>query len=254
VPAFPVGSSLHERSIAGTPGAGAERWTAEVYVPARPLAGIVVFLHGQGDSGAAFAAHLEVRRHADERGFVAISPTARGQRWRGPFEEDAQFVSSLVEDVREELKIPAGRTYAVGFSAGAMLCFRLACTHTDQFDGLAPWGAAWPPVDRATGATPEWAQRGALARPIAFWNGVGAKDHLLPDVVANLQGWRSFSQEKLGCRGTESDFPGAEGVNYFEFSEPVRTRYCAVEFADHEWPAPSSGIDLMKDILDYFGL
>jgi polyhydroxybutyrate depolymerase len=152
-----VAAALAAAPIAGAnpvdpPGAisfgGLER-TYMLHVPAgldRP-AGLVINLHGAGQTGAIQADISNYNAVADQYGFVVAYPDGIDMSWadgRGASVPDRQgvddvgFLSALIGRLSSEYAIPPGRVFVTGMSAGAFMATRLACDRADLVSAVAP--------------------------------------------------------------------------------------------------------------------
>lgn len=141
--AFPGGDAAGALMIGGM------NRTYQVHAPAgidRP-AGLVLNLHGAGMTGQAQAAATNYNAIADQYGFVVAYPDGIDLSWadgRGASVPDRQraddvgFLVALVDRLRQEYGVDAGRVYATGMSAGAFMASRLACERADVFAAVAP--------------------------------------------------------------------------------------------------------------------
>ena len=129
------------------------------YVPKRVLAEnkpvpLVCVFHGRGGNGETFFDITDMSLVAEERGFVAVFPTAdiyqirkggfRGVRlWNGdqngkPF-DSLPFVRAMIADVESRCPVDAGRIYACGQSSGGFMTAYCAFAASDLFAAVAPW-------------------------------------------------------------------------------------------------------------------
>lgn len=129
------------------------------YVPdgdgeARPL---VLVLHGSRGTGRA------VRRQsayqfdalADRENFVVVYPDGYQKHWNGcrtaPKDaahkmdiDDVGFVGTLIDSCCSRWHADPARVYAVGFSNGGHLCYRLAVESPERIAGIAAIAASMP--------------------------------------------------------------------------------------------------------------
>jgi polyhydroxybutyrate depolymerase len=118
---------------------------------------LVILLHGSGGDGVRFR-HLTNRafeRLADEKGFLVAYPDALGGQWNGcragaPYHKalaginEIAFLHAVVQRAGIILgQTPAG-VFAVGYSNGGHLVFRLALEAPESFTAFAAIGANLP--------------------------------------------------------------------------------------------------------------
>lgn len=120
-----------------------------VHVPPgldRP-AGLVLYLHGAGQTGGEQAALTNYNAVADQYGFVVAYPDGIDLSWadgRGaslPDREgidDVGFLSALTDRISRDYGIPPGRVFVTGMSAGAFMANRFACERADLVRASAP--------------------------------------------------------------------------------------------------------------------
>ncbi len=135
------------------------------YVPRRfrqsdtPLPLVVAF-HGRGGNGKSFFDISDLSVAAEERGFIALFPTAdiyqirpdgyRGVRlWNGNYKgadlDSMPFVRAMIEDVKGRLPVDESRIYACGQSSGGYMAVCCAFQAPDLFAAVAPWsGFVYP--------------------------------------------------------------------------------------------------------------
>jgi polyhydroxybutyrate depolymerase len=110
-------------------------------------AGLVINLHGAGQTGAVQAAVTNYNAIADQYGFVVAYPDGIDMSWadgRGasvPDREgvdDVGFLATLIDRLSHDFAIPAGRVFVTGMSAGAFMANRLACDRADLISAIAP--------------------------------------------------------------------------------------------------------------------
>lgn len=110
-------------------------------------AGLVINLHGSGQTGADQAAVTNYNAIGDQYGFIVAYPDGIDMSWadgRGASIPDRQgvddvgFLSALIERLSNEYGIPPGRVFVTGMSAGGFMATRLACDRADLVTAAAP--------------------------------------------------------------------------------------------------------------------
>lgn len=126
------------------------------YVPARlvPGAPLLLVLHGTGQDGAKMRgwSGYQFDLLADRHGFAVAYPDGYEKGWndcrRTPAKQrgidDVGFLRELVERMRRENGIDPSRVYAVGYSNGGQMGFRLLAEQPQMLAGLAVAGANLP--------------------------------------------------------------------------------------------------------------
>ncbi len=112
---------------------------------ARPL---VVALHGGGGSGPIFKYTTGYDLKADAENFIVVFPTGTGnpRTWNASTEccgqantnqiDDVRFLREMVLSLLGAYTIDSAKVYAVGFSNGAVMSWRLGCDAADLFDAI----------------------------------------------------------------------------------------------------------------------
>ena len=228
--------------------------TYQLHVPAgldHP-AGLVINLHGAGQTGGEQAAATNYNAVADQNGFVVAYPDGIDFSWadgRGASVPDRQgvddvgFLSALIDQLSRDYGIPRGRVFLTGMSAGAFMATRLACERADLVAAIAP-------VAGTLGA----AFSCAPSRPVSVLQTHGTADAVVPftggtmlgrggysDVVAApamAQRWRDVDRCPApvdnGPAGAEHRFTasGCAGSTEVVFIQ--------IDGGGHTWPADAS--------------
>lgn len=110
-------------------------------------AGLVINLHGAGQTGGDQAAVTGYNGVADQRGWAVVYPDGIDFSWadgRGasvPDQtgvDDVGFLVALVDRLTQDYGIPRGRVFVTGMSAGAFMATRLGCERADVVAAIAP--------------------------------------------------------------------------------------------------------------------
>ncbi len=123
--------------------------TYVMHVPARldHPAGLVINLHGAGQTGGDQAALTNYNAVADQHGFVVAYPDGIDFSWadgRGASVpdrdgvDDVGFLATLINQLSRDFRIAPGRVFVTGMSAGAFMANRLACERADLVSAIAP--------------------------------------------------------------------------------------------------------------------
>ncbi|MFG1929155.1 alpha/beta hydrolase family esterase [Mycobacterium sp. NPDC048908] len=138
---MPAGDAPGELVIGGLPR------TYQLHVPPGQPTGLVINLHGAGQTGGEQEAITNYNAVADQHGFVVAYPDGIDHSWadgRGASTPDRQgvddvgFLAALIDQLSREHGIPRGRVFATGLSAGAFMATRLACQRADLVSAIAP--------------------------------------------------------------------------------------------------------------------
>lgn len=230
---LPSGWSEHAIALSGggwgtaLAAAGSVR-AFSTYVPAaqsanvQSAAGLVLFLHAQGESGAAWCAAAGVAPLADARGFVAVCPQAAGESscWRafgggggcggsvalgddaGESRTDVVFLDALLEWVALRVPRPHLVTHIVGCGNGGSMAYRMACEGAAALDGLVILEQPWYDPAVRWGLLGAGEARCPRARHLPVWNGAGGSRDLRADGITLLESqWVVHSREVRRCAG-----------------------------------------------------
>ncbi len=101
---------------------------------------LVVALHGMGgDENSFFAAYNngEIKRYAEQRGYLVVCPKGRGptSMYLASAERD---VLDVIEEMKREFSIDEDRVYLTGHSMGGYGTWSIAVNHPDIFAAIAP--------------------------------------------------------------------------------------------------------------------
>lgn len=132
------------------------------YVPSKPARRppVILTFHGSGGSGSRLRGFMggELELLAEQWGFVAVYPEGFEGNWNGcrapaPSSanrlgiDDVGFVRALVARLTRELGVDPTRVYAIGFSGGGHMAYRLALEIPDEIPAIAAIGASLPVED-----------------------------------------------------------------------------------------------------------
>ena len=197
--------------------------------PARVIAGkggaegVVLALHGYGDTGVNFAEWLGLPALARREGFVLVvpdgTPDRRGNRfWDatdaccsffGSALDDVAYLRGLLEEVAAAFHVDRRRRYILGLSNGAFMAHRLACEAADEIAAIvAISGTTWSKPERCRPHSPvSILQVHADADRVIFYGGgrhvlgLGKGDY--PGAVATVERWAGLD----GCSGMRVPVP-----------------------------------------------
>ncbi len=147
------GGARGSASPGDPPGAltfGGVQRTYVLHVPpgtASHPSGLVINLHGAGQTGADQAALTNYNAIADQYGFIVAYPDGIDHSWadgRGASVpdrdgvDDVGFLATLIDRLARDFGVPPGRVFVTGMSAGAFMANRLACERADLVSAIAP--------------------------------------------------------------------------------------------------------------------
>ena len=154
------------------------RRTYALYAPSDGTpTGLVLILHGSGQTPAGMIAELRPESLAEANGFAVAVPAGVDDGWNDEdppgngLADDVGFIDALIAELKtRHAGLPADKIFAYGFSNGGGLATRLAC-ESSEISGIGVIGNYYVSVGcpRAPG------------RPaIPGWFGAGLEDDLVP--------------------------------------------------------------------------
>jgi polyhydroxybutyrate depolymerase len=194
-----------------------------VIAPEGAAEGVLLALHGYGDTGANFAEALGLPALARREGFVLVAPDGtpdlRGNRFWNATDaccnffdntvDDVAYLRGLLEEVAAANHVDRRRRYVLGLSNGAFMAHRLACEAADEIAAIVPIsGTTWSDPGRCRPRSPvSVLQVHADADRIILYGGGG---HVLglgrgdyPGAGATVERWARLD----ACSGTRAPLP-----------------------------------------------
>jgi polyhydroxybutyrate depolymerase len=119
---------------------------------------LIVATHGYGGSGSSLVSYFGLDPVADERGFFIVYPDGTvdqsGRRFfsatdaccdfYGTGVDDVGFIDALITHIESTYAIDPARVYAIGYSNGGFLSYRLACDLSPRIAAIVSLeGAMW---------------------------------------------------------------------------------------------------------------
>jgi len=228
---------------------GTER-TYSLYAPAaEAVTGLVIALHGSGDTVEGMIDEMAAEPVADSHGFMLVVPQGLENGWNDEdppghgLADDVGFIDALIVDLQTTYpSLPSHKTFAYGFSNGGGLATRLACQSRHV---------------RGTGVIGNYhAPELCVARPTDYaipgWFGAGVRDEQVPvsDVRSTMS---SFVSDLTDCTVNGAlepvdvaDLPA--GVVCKAFRGCTQARLC--EYAHYEHEALPGSLLAMWTFLD----
>lgn len=170
------------------------RRAVRLYMPERlaDRPALVLVLHGSGGDGERFRRFTATafERLADTHGFVVAYPDALGGQWndcrsRAPYHlalagiDEIAFLRAVVRRAQAAVGRDLAGTFAVGYSNGGHLVFRLAFEAPQDFLALAAIGAHLP--------VPEERDCHSSGTPVSILIASGTEDPINPWAGGNVQ-------------------------------------------------------------------
>ena len=227
---------------------------------------LVLAFHGITGTAAGMEAVSQLSQEADspDGNFIVVYPQGSPGGVTSfnsglappPALDDVAFVAGVLDALEGQLCVDAGRVYSTGFSNGAMMSVRLACSLSSRIAAIAPVaGVYFPPMfpgdtnDTCPHTTPVplIAFHGTADTVIPFDGGMSSGfgvDVRLPidnntpddDVLSEWAGHNACS----GTRHETSVSPTVRLIEYDGCADDGTVKLYAFEGAGHIWPGPSS--------------
>ena len=133
--------------------------TFSAYIPSGELSSpeLIIALHGSMGTGKQMQemSAYQFDRLADQKKCIVIYPDGYKKNWNDcrkvPKDDahtknidDVRFIAKLIEMCCSKWHVNPKKVYAVGFSNGGHMCFRLAIEIPDKLTGIAVIGASMP--------------------------------------------------------------------------------------------------------------
>ena len=170
--------------------------------------GLMVVLHGSGQSVGHMIGAVEAESVADERGVVVVVPAGTNGGWNdedppdGDQPDDVAFIDALVMDVTTaHPSIPPDHVFAHGFSNGGGLATRLAC-ESRYIRGVGVVGNYYVPIGDEC--------LRPVGHPVPGWFGAGGDDEVVP-VEAVRERIPDYAVDLTECPTTGRLQPVASG-------------------------------------------
>lgn len=230
---------------------------------------LVVALHGSGNSVESLVDASELDQAADAGGFIVAYPAAVGISWNGGFcctsgrgdpGADVRFIDALIADVVASRRIDESRVYAVGFSAGAIMAYRLACALADRLAGVGAIAGSMTLDDcRPSRPLSVIAIHGSADEVVPYEGGriQGGATGPAPPAMAVAERWAELD----GCAGApKAEVRGAvASTTWTDCRGGTGVRLVTVEGGGHNWYLPVYGppngaLDATATVTEFFGL
>jgi len=198
-------------------------YPVSLYVPrgytGRHAVPLVLNLHGSGSNGLDQLTITDMRRAADERGFLVAVPSGGtpqpgsqgGYSWVLPGvpntsgqlpspddRDDVRFLSNTISAISDGFCVTPERVYATGFSGGARMVSLLACRLADRIAAVAPVAGLRAGNPDTTDPTRPAPGGCAPSRPVPVLTFHGQEDTVNPYTGGGSAYWRYSVPGALG--------------------------------------------------------
>jgi polyhydroxybutyrate depolymerase len=215
-----------------------------IYDRTKPTA-LVISMHGAGGWPRQQQNLSRWSKLADAQGFIVVYPAGTGfpQIWhvfrQTGLEEDAKFISGMIDTLERAYNIDSTRIYANGFSNGGGMAFVLSCNLSNRIAAIGlvaaaetlPW--SWCEDHRPM---PMVAFHGT-ADPIVPYK--GGHSPVTPEIFPDVQTWTSSWAQRNRCAPTPSESSVAPDVTRREYTncaDSADVVLYTIRNGGHTWP------------------
>lgn len=237
-----VGSSEHALEVGGR----IRMYRAYRPATVRQPVSVVVMLHGGFGNARQAERAYGWNTLADREGFVVVYPDAIGSTWNVGGDccgiaassgvDDVGFVERVLSDLATVVTYDRARVYAVGFSTGGMMAYRLACDTTDfAAIGVVAGTVRGECLNPAPLSVIHVHGTADTTIPFLGVGGTGVAEITgtpIPDVVAT---WRNVDR----CGGIVSRSQGPVTTNAASCAGGRAVTLVTVDDGGHAWPGVS---------------
>lgn len=209
---------------------------------------LVMMFHGLY-SVALTQSQTDLDDFSDENGFILVYPKGVGASWNGgeccgiAFQDnldEAMFVRQILSDLETIVTVDPKRIYAVGFSNGAVLTYRLACEMSDVFAAVAPVsGTLFYKTCQPEHSVSVLHIHGLGDTTIPFAGGESSEGAvpLLPPVQEGIETWVKLNE----CNTSpQVSMDGAiTNTVYVDCQASTTVELITIDGFEHGWPSPT---------------
>lgn len=200
---------------------------------------LLLSLHGFGSTGSQDEAFTGWTPFAAAEGFIVAYPQARPSEYGGAWDPytadspDVTFLRDVVADISATWCVDPRRVHVDGWSNGAVMSQRVACSAADTFASASSYGGGTPTVGGF--ATPC-----APSRPISVGLFAGQWDFTYAGLAQNASEWRAID----ACAATPTRTTDAYGsTESYACAGGTTVLARSVSLTSHNWPSGTAGED-----------
>lgn len=213
-----------------------------------PAAPLLVSIHGFSGNAQAQESFTGWTQTAVEKKFIVAYPQGRPSEYGGAWDPytanspDVAHLRAIVADIKSAYCVDSARVYADGWSNGAVMSQRLACSAADLFSAVSSYGGGGPTAAGfATGCSP--------SRPISIALLAGQYDFTYASLAQNTQEWRTIN----ACGATPTRTTDAFGsTETYSCAAGTKVLSRTVANTSHNWPSGAQGADQRERIWSFF--
>lgn len=241
----PNDPTLHTITIEGMP---PRRY--RLNIPSTYISGVeaplLIGFHGIGGSANSFREISKFDIYSEERGMITAYPEGYGPEygveasWNGGLccglaklndLDDTTLVSSIIDSIEKKYTIDKSRIWAVGFSNGGMLSYRLACELSDKITAIGVGAGSLMNKTCDTQKPVSIIHLHGGSDPDILFNGSGFYN--TRDVVSNI----TTVNSRFGCTEVSNSLTKVEGQTDWKWSCPdgIDVQVIKYDGQGHEW-------------------
>jgi polyhydroxybutyrate depolymerase len=222
-------------------------YVPESYNPSTPTP-LVISFHGFAEWPAHQMELSGWNTLAEENGFIVVYPSGSGfpKRWRisetgTPTDPmiDVQFISDLIDQLKQEYNIDLSRVYANGLSNGGGMSFLLACELSEQIAAIGSVSGAYPfslEDCHPSRPVPIIAFHGTADQIVPYYGGPSSSFDLpFPLIPEWIEAWA----EQNGCSLNSVKLPSkgeVSGIRYTPCEQNAEVNFYTIDGGGHSWP------------------
>lgn len=229
---------------------------SQIYDSSKPTP-LVIMLHGFTEDMLLAQSYFPTDK-SDKEGFIVVYPQGIGLGWNVAFGfgepyknnmDDVGFIRELINRIEQVYNVDPDRIYVAGFSAGAMLAYRLGAELSDEIAAIAPVAGSIGGHVNNTVAPPSIIDN--PLQPVSVIVFMGTLDPNYYGANASVFGFSSLSVHDSvafwvdhdGCSKTAQNTTGNPVRSVFsnglKGTEVVLYTFIG---GDHEWPSDAADV------------
>lgn len=225
---------------------------------------LIIGLHGTGSNGAGFIATAFLVQKASNEKFLVACPDALvngiftyfnagdGYEELTNGTDDIGFISALIDTMIANYDVDTTRIYAMGFSNGDMMAYRMAAELSHRIAAIG--GSSGPMVYE--NCDPEYPvpiiHFHGLSDPLVPYEGKGDSILVVPPVDTVMAIWREIN----GCAPDAEILMNENGIigkKWASANGQSDVVLYTIQEQEHDWPRPANfGISATDVIWDFF--
>lgn len=228
---------------------------------------LILMLHGAGESAEAMRRNTNLDEDAVPEGYAVCYVTAAvdpnnpslGKVWNSGTgideKKDCEFLVALVSYLEGEYGLDEDRTYAVGFSNGAFMTYRLAVEASDVFEATVSVAGIMPRTI--------WDERPEKSN-VSIFQITGEDDAVVPKnsdgtaasaIAPAMEDVISYWAEADGLEFLGEETIGNDSlITRYGNDKDIKVWHLFVTNGHHSWPQENiTGIDTNALILEFLG-